>query len=146
ERAPRRRHASRGCVLLSREGREETPAAGAGRILKHRSGHVSRVSTTVRPRRGRDRVPFRVPRLERGSRGCQRDAVQPKVDPFAPAKLGPIELPNRFLKAATFEGMAPRRVVTDALIDFHRAVAAGGVGMTTLAYCAVSPDGRGAPG
>ena len=53
---------------------------------------------------------------------------------------------NRFVKAATFEGMAPKNVVTDRLIDYHRAVAAGGVGMTTLAYCAVSPDGRGAPG
>ncbi|MCI0347605.1 MAG: NADH:flavin oxidoreductase, partial [Chloroflexi bacterium] len=37
-------------------------------------------------------------------------------------------------------------VVTDDLIDFHRAVADGGVGTTTLAYCAVSPDGQGAPG
>ena len=42
--------------------------------------------------------------------------------------------------------MAPGNVVTEQLIDFHRAVAAGGVGMTTLAYCAVSPDGQGAPG
>ena len=62
-------------------------------------------------------------------------------DPFAPAKLGPITLRNRIIKAATFEGMTPRRVVTDGLIDFHRAVAAGGVGMTTVAYCAVSVDG-----
>jgi 2,4-dienoyl-CoA reductase-like NADH-dependent reductase (Old Yellow Enzyme family) len=68
------------------------------------------------------------------------------IDPFAPARLGPVTLRNRFLKAATFEGMAPRHEVTDALIDYHRAVAAGGVGMTTLAYCAVSEDGQGAPG
>ena len=67
-------------------------------------------------------------------------------DPFARAELGPIVLRNRIVKAATFEGMAPRNVVTDELIDFHRAVATGGVGMTTLAYCAVSPDGQGAPG
>ena len=67
-------------------------------------------------------------------------------DPFARAALGPITLRNRIVKAATFEGMAPGNVVTGALIDFHRAVAAGGVGMTTLAYCAVSPDGQGAPG
>lgn len=67
-------------------------------------------------------------------------------DPFAPAKLGPITIRNRFIKAATFEGMAPKGVVTEGLIDYHRAVVAGGVGMTTLAYCAVSPDGRGAPG
>ena len=63
------------------------------------------------------------------------------VDPFAPAKLGPITIRNRMIKAATFEGRTPRRVVTDELVAFHRAVAAGGVGMSTVAYCAVSPDG-----
>lgn len=66
-------------------------------------------------------------------------------DPFSPAKLGPLTLPNRFIKAATFEGMARRNLMSDALIDFHRAFASGGVGMTTLAYCAVSPEGQGAP-
>src|SRR4051812_48288001 len=64
---------------------------------------------------------------------------------FEPARLGPRTLRNRVIKAATFEGMSRRGLVTDALIDFHRAAAAGGVGMTTLAYCAVTPDGRGAP-
>jgi 2,4-dienoyl-CoA reductase-like NADH-dependent reductase (Old Yellow Enzyme family) len=63
------------------------------------------------------------------------------LDPFAPAKLGPITLRNRIVKAATFEGMTPRKLVTDKLIEFHRRVAAGGVGMSTVAYCAVSPDG-----
>jgi 2,4-dienoyl-CoA reductase-like NADH-dependent reductase (Old Yellow Enzyme family) len=67
------------------------------------------------------------------------------MDPFAPGQLGPVTLPNRIIKAATFEGMARGGLVTDALIDFHRAVAAGGAGMTTLAYLAVSPDGQGAP-
>ncbi len=67
------------------------------------------------------------------------------VDPFAPAALGPVTLRNRFVKAATFEGMAERGLVTDRLVDFHRAVARGGVGMSTLAYLAVSDDGRGAP-
>jgi 2,4-dienoyl-CoA reductase-like NADH-dependent reductase (Old Yellow Enzyme family) len=63
-------------------------------------------------------------------------------DPFAPAALGPIELRNRFIKAATFEGRMPRGAVTDELIDFHRTVARGGVGLTTLAYCSVSKGGR----
>jgi 2,4-dienoyl-CoA reductase-like NADH-dependent reductase (Old Yellow Enzyme family) len=67
------------------------------------------------------------------------------VDPFAPAKLGPLTLRNRIVKSATFEGFTRDHVVNDALIDFHRRVAAGGVGMTTLAYCAVSPDGCGTP-
>ena len=63
------------------------------------------------------------------------------IDPFAPAKLGPITLRNRIIKAATFEGVTPHRLVTDELIDFHRAVAAGGVGMSTVAYCSVSREG-----
>jgi len=63
-------------------------------------------------------------------------------DAFAPAKLGPITLRNRIIKSATFEGRTPDALVTDDLIEFHREVAAGGVGMTTVAYCAVSPEGR----
>jgi 2,4-dienoyl-CoA reductase-like NADH-dependent reductase (Old Yellow Enzyme family) len=67
------------------------------------------------------------------------------TDPFSPGDLGPVRLRNRFVKAATFEGMAKDNLVSDRLIDFHRAVAAGGVGMTTVAYMAVAPDGQGAP-
>lgn len=67
-------------------------------------------------------------------------------DPFAPAQLGPVTLRNRVVKAATSEGRSPRGLVTDDLIEFHRAYAAGGVGMTTVAYCCVSPQGASAPG
>lgn len=69
-----------------------------------------------------------------------------KVDPLAPARLGPITLRNRVIKAATYEGLTPKGLVTDELIDFHRRPAAGGVGMTTVAYCAVAADGRTSPG
>ncbi|MFI6517701.1 NADH:flavin oxidoreductase [Spirillospora sp. NPDC050679] len=61
---------------------------------------------------------------------------------FQPARLGPLTLRNRVVKAATFEGRTPQALVTDRLIAFHRAVAAGGAAMTTVAYCAVSPEGR----
>jgi 2,4-dienoyl-CoA reductase-like NADH-dependent reductase (Old Yellow Enzyme family) len=64
------------------------------------------------------------------------------ADPFAPARLGALELRNRVIKTATYEGMSPGGVPSDALVEHHRALAAGGVGMTTVAYCAVSPDGR----
>lgn len=64
------------------------------------------------------------------------------TDVFGPARLGPITLRNRVIKAATFEGRTPDALVTDELIDFHRAPATGGVGMTTVAYCAVAPGGR----
>jgi 2,4-dienoyl-CoA reductase-like NADH-dependent reductase (Old Yellow Enzyme family) len=63
-------------------------------------------------------------------------------DVFAPATLGPVTLRNRTIKAATFEAATPDAVVTDDLIEYHRRPAAGGVGMTTVAYCAVSPGGR----
>ncbi|HZZ98204.1 MAG TPA: NADH:flavin oxidoreductase [Jatrophihabitantaceae bacterium] len=61
---------------------------------------------------------------------------------FEPGRLGPITLRNRTIKAATFEGMTRGARVSDELIDFHRRVAAGGVAMTTVAYCAVAPEGR----
>ncbi len=64
------------------------------------------------------------------------------MDPFAPAPLGPITLRNRIIKSATFEGVMPDALVTPELIEYHRKVAAGGVGMSTVAYVAVSPDGR----
>ena len=63
-------------------------------------------------------------------------------DPLAPAELGPVTLRNRVIKSATFEGMTPDALVTDRLIDFHVKVGAGGVGMTTVAYLAVAPEGR----
>ncbi len=66
----------------------------------------------------------------------------PTPDVLRPAKLGPVTLRNRVIKAATFENRTPGALVSDDLIDYHRQPAAGGVGMTTVAYCAVSPGGR----
>ena len=63
-------------------------------------------------------------------------------DVLAPAGLGPVRLRNRTVKAATFEGRAPDGQVSDALIDYHLAVARGGIGLTTLAYLAVASEGR----
>jgi len=68
------------------------------------------------------------------------DAPAPAV--FAPARLGPVTLKNRIIKSATFEGATPKGTVTDQLVTFHERVAAGGVAMTTVAYLAVSPEGR----
>ncbi|GAA4814721.1 tRNA-dihydrouridine synthase [Nocardioides caeni] len=63
-------------------------------------------------------------------------------DVFSPTDLGPVRLRNRTVKAATFEGRTPDGLVTDELIAYHRAPAEGGVGLTTVAYLAVAPDGR----
>ena len=64
------------------------------------------------------------------------------ADAFSPFTLGPVTLRNRIIKAATYEGLSRRGLVTQELVEFHRRVAAGGAGMTTLAYCVVSKDGR----
>ncbi|QXQ15652.1 NADH:flavin oxidoreductase [Skermania piniformis] len=64
------------------------------------------------------------------------------VSPFAPARLGPLTVRNRLIKAATFEGRTRDSQVSPDLIAFHREIAAGGVGICTVAYCAVSPEGR----
>ena len=60
---------------------------------------------------------------------------------FSPIRLGDLELPNRVLRTAAFEGMCPDGIPSDELIEHHRKMAAGGVGMTTVAYCSVSPLG-----
>ncbi|AMO56795.1 NADH:flavin oxidoreductase [Endozoicomonas montiporae CL-33] len=61
---------------------------------------------------------------------------------FSPAKLGNLELRNRIIKAATFEGKTPGGIPGDALRHFHKQLCKGGIGMTTLAYCATEADGR----
>lgn len=61
---------------------------------------------------------------------------------FGPGKMGPVTIRNRIIKTATYEGMSPGGIPSSALTEHHRKLAEGGVGMTTVAYCAVSPDGR----
>ena len=61
---------------------------------------------------------------------------------FSPAKLGSLPLKNRIIKAATYEGKTPDGIPGQALLDFHQAVAEGGVAMTTISYCTVEADAR----
>jgi 2,4-dienoyl-CoA reductase-like NADH-dependent reductase (Old Yellow Enzyme family) len=74
------------------------------------------------------------------SRSGEEQNAQPNV--FTPAKLGPVTLRNRIIKSATFEACTPNALVTDDLITYHRLPAAGGVGMTTVAYLGVTQGGR----
>ena len=64
---------------------------------------------------------------------------------FTPQALGPITLRNRIIRAAAFEGMCPGNEPSQQLFDYHVAVAQGGVGMTTVAYAAVSQSGLSFP-
>lgn len=52
-----------------------------------------------------------------------------------------MELRNRTIRSAAFENMAFGNKVSKELFDYHTAVARGGVGMTTVAYAAVSRSG-----
>ena len=65
--------------------------------------------------------------------------------PFSPVRIGPLTLKNRFIKAATNEGMSTQGVPSKQLVRLHSALAEGGTALTTVAYCAVSSDGRTLP-
>ena len=60
---------------------------------------------------------------------------------FSPYKIGPLELRNRTIRSAAFEAMCPGHRPSKELFDYHTAVARGGIGMTTVAYAAVSESG-----
>ena len=60
---------------------------------------------------------------------------------FTPGKIGPLTVRNRTIRSAAFESMCPGNVPSKELLDYHHSVAAGGVGMTTVAYAAVTRSG-----
>ena len=60
---------------------------------------------------------------------------------FTESSIGPITLRNRTIRSAAFESMCPGNAPSQQLLDSHRSVAAGGVGMTTVAYAAVAQSG-----
>jgi len=64
---------------------------------------------------------------------------------FTEGVIGPLKIRNRSIRSAAYEGMAPGHLVSDELIDYHRAVAAGGIGMTTVAYASVMQSGLSFP-
>lgn len=64
------------------------------------------------------------------------------ADAFSPVTIGPITLRNRFIRSGANEMMVKASLPTRSLVELHRAIAAGGTAMTTLAYIAISRDGR----
>ena len=60
---------------------------------------------------------------------------------FTPGKIGPLIVRNRTIRSAAFENMATNNNPSQMLLDYHKSVAAGGVGMTTLAYASVTRSG-----
>ena len=60
---------------------------------------------------------------------------------FEEAHIGPLTLRNRTIRSAAFESMCPGHQPSQQLYDYHTSVARGGVGMTTVAYAAVTESG-----
>ncbi len=60
---------------------------------------------------------------------------------FQEAHIGPLTLRNRTIRSAAFESMCPGHEPSQTLYDYHTSVARGGVGMTTVAYAAVTESG-----
>ncbi len=60
---------------------------------------------------------------------------------FTPGKIGPLTIRNRTIRSAAFESMCPGNSPSQELLDYHKSVAVGGVGMTTVAYAAVTQSG-----
>ena len=66
----------------------------------------------------------------------------PSAKAFTPISIGPLTLRNRFIKAATNEGMCKGGVISKGLAAFHERIAKGGAAMSTVAYCATSKGGQ----
>lgn len=60
---------------------------------------------------------------------------------FTPVKIGPVTLRNRTIRSAAFEDMCFDNRPSQQLRGYHMSVAEGGIGMTTIAYAAVTRSG-----
>ena len=65
---------------------------------------------------------------------------------FTPWKLGSVEIPNRLMRSATWEGMADSRGRAEPrLATLLGNLAKGGVGLVVTGYAYVLPEGQGLP-
>ncbi|MFH1059920.1 MAG: NADH:flavin oxidoreductase [Pseudomonadota bacterium] len=66
---------------------------------------------------------------------------------FTPARIGSLEIPNRFWRSATSEHGADKGgFVSDWLIDLYAGLAKGGVGLIVSGICNVTRAGKISPG
>ncbi|MFX0083601.1 MAG: NADH:flavin oxidoreductase [Candidatus Hodarchaeota archaeon] len=60
-----------------------------------------------------------------------------------PKKIGKLEIKNRFVRSATYEGLATEDgEITDKLIDFYKTLSEGGCGLIITSHAFVQPNGR----
>ena len=68
-------------------------------------------------------------------------------DLFKPYRIGSLELQNRFVRSATWDGTADESgAVTDASIDIYDRLGRGGVGLIVTGFAFVTPLGQAMPG
>jgi len=64
-------------------------------------------------------------------------------NPFSPTTLGQLNLKNRFVRSATWDGMGfSDGSFSPAQVELYRNLSAGGPGLLTTGYIAVNPQGR----
>ena len=119
------------------------PYSWPGGVAEDVQKYVASVSAT---RRGTASIP---PDGHGGSHQQSGDDAAAKARPapmepiFSPYSLRGLTLRNRIHKEATFEASCSADgVPSENLLAFHEAHAASGVGLTTVAYGAVSPAAR----
>lgn len=62
---------------------------------------------------------------------------------YSPGKIGPIEIPNRLVRSATYESRATEDgFVTDELLKLYGEFARGGIGLTITGVTNIREDGR----
>ena len=60
-----------------------------------------------------------------------------------PKKIGKLEIKNRFVRSATYEGLATEEgEITDKLIDFYKTLSEGGSGLIITSYAFIQESGR----
>jgi len=68
-------------------------------------------------------------------------------DLFQNARIGNIEVRNRFVRSATWDGMAEDNgAVTERMLDLYRSLAKGGAGLILTGYAFVTLRGKAGPG
>ena len=68
-------------------------------------------------------------------------------EPFSPLKIGKLEIKNRFMRSATWDGTADEQGrVTDASVQVFRDLARGGVGLIVTGHAFVSRHGQAGKG
>jgi 2,4-dienoyl-CoA reductase-like NADH-dependent reductase (Old Yellow Enzyme family) len=66
---------------------------------------------------------------------------------FEPIILNNLSLPNRFVRSATYEGLATESgMVTDELLALYRELGGGQIGLIIAGYAFIQPNGKGGPG